>query len=102
MWFDGSLASLGTGITYLLQVICCYLATRSICALVQNARVRVRLWGCFLFLSVAAWVLLCSSKRANSVIHDSLPFFPPLSHGSLHVALPVADALASSATKFAS
>ena len=65
MWFNGSLASLGGGITYLLQVICCYLATRSICALVQNARVRVRLWGCFLFLTVAAWVLLLRSTRSK-------------------------------------
>ncbi len=102
MWFNGSLANLGGGITYVLQVICCYLATRSICALVQNARVRVRLWGCFLFLTVAAWVLLLRSTQANSVIHDSFRSLPLLSQGALHVALPVTNVLASDVAKFAS
>ena len=102
MWFNGSLANFGGGITYLVQVICCYLATRSICALVQNARVRVRLWGCFLFLTVAAWVLLLRSTQANSVIHDSFRSLPLLSQGALHVALPVTNVLASDVAKFAS
>jgi beta-lactamase regulating signal transducer with metallopeptidase domain len=102
MWFNGSLASLGTGITYLLQVVCCYLATRSICALVQNAQVRVRLWGCFLFLTVAAWISLWLPTRPDSVALDSLRSLPPLSRSSLHVALPVAEVLASYAARFAS
>jgi beta-lactamase regulating signal transducer with metallopeptidase domain len=95
MWFNGSLASLGTGITYLLQVVCYYLATRLICVLVRNARARVRLWGGFLFLTVAAWVSLCIPIRMNRVIFDSVRSLPSLSRGSVHVALPVADVLAS-------
>jgi beta-lactamase regulating signal transducer with metallopeptidase domain len=102
MWFNGSLASLGTGITYLLQVVCYYLATRLICALVRNARIRVRLWGCFLFLAVGSWVSLWIPIRADGVIHDSVRSLPSLSRGSLHVALPVADVLASYLDKLAS
>jgi beta-lactamase regulating signal transducer with metallopeptidase domain len=103
MWFNGSLASLGTGITYLLQVVGCYLATRSICALIQNARVRVRLWGGFLFLTITAWVSLWIPTRANGFVHYSysLRSLPSLSPGSLHVALPVTEVLASYVARFA-
>ena len=101
MWFNGSLASLGTAITYLLQVVCYYLSTRLICTLVRNARIRVRLWGCFLFLTVAAWASLWIPTRANGVIHNSVRSLPSLSRGSLYLALPVADVLASYLDKLA-
>jgi beta-lactamase regulating signal transducer with metallopeptidase domain len=97
MLFNGSLASLGTGITYLLQVVCCYLATRSICALIQSARVRVRLWGGFLFLTITAWMSLWIPTRASGFVHYSYSLrpLPSLFPASLHIALPVADVLAS-------
>jgi hypothetical protein len=50
MSFDRSIASLGFGITYFLQVVIAYLTTLSICAFVHNARLRVRIWGAFLVL----------------------------------------------------
>ena len=58
MHFDRSIASLGLGVTYFLQVAFAYLTTLSICAFIHNARLRVRIWGGFLVWAVAAWVLL--------------------------------------------
>ncbi len=100
MWFNGSLASLSIAITYLLQVVCGYLATLSICALVENARARVRLWGGFLFLTIAAWISLWIPVRAG-LVHYALRYAPLLSTGALHLTLPVEDSRASYVAKWA-
>jgi beta-lactamase regulating signal transducer with metallopeptidase domain len=102
MWFDGSLASLSIGITYLLQVFCGYLATLAICAFVRNARARVRLWGGFLFLTIAAWVSLWIPARVSGLFYYyALRFVPSLSTGALHVAIPVEDSRASYVARLA-
>ncbi len=64
MWFDGSLAGLSIWITYCVQVVFAYLTTLCICSFIQNPRARVRMWGCFLFLTIAAWLLLWVPFRA--------------------------------------
>jgi beta-lactamase regulating signal transducer with metallopeptidase domain len=100
MWFDSSLAGLSLWITYFLQVVCGYVMTLCICAFIQNPRNRVRVWGCFFFLTIAAWLMLWVPVQAGGPI--PLGFrgsLRPLS--DLHVALPVKGRWVSYVSKFA-
>jgi beta-lactamase regulating signal transducer with metallopeptidase domain len=101
MWFDGSLAGLSIWITYCVQVIFAYLTTLCICSFIQTPRARVRIWGCFLFLTIAAWLLLWVPSRAANPVHFVLSStsLPPTSN--LHVALPVKTVWASYVAKLA-
>ena len=95
MQFDGSIASLGVGITYFVQVAVAYLATLSICAIMHNARARVRIWGGFLVWAIATWALLwipVQTIRPVRSVFRSVPL-PPTAE--LHVIMPVADQWAS-------
>lgn len=101
MQFDRSIASLGLGITYFLQVVVAYVTTRSICALIHNARLRVRIWGGFLVWAIAAWVLLWIPARETGpvlAVFHSVPL-PPTAR--LHLAMPVAEPWASYFTRVA-
>ncbi len=101
MWFDGSLAGLSIWITYCVQVVFAYLTTLCICSFIQNPRGRVRMWGCFLFLTIAAWLLLWVPSRAADPVHFVLSStsLPPTSN--LHLALPVKTVWASYVAKLA-
>jgi beta-lactamase regulating signal transducer with metallopeptidase domain len=101
MWFDGSLAGLSIWITYCVQVVFAYLTTLCICSFIQNPRARVRMWGCFLFLTIAAWLLLWVPSRAADPVHSVLSStsLPPTSN--LHLALPVKTVWASYVAKLA-
>ena len=101
MWFDGSLASLSIWITYCVQIVFAYLTTLCICSFIPNPRARVRMWGFFLFLTVAAWLLLWVPSRAADPVHFVLSStsLPPRS--SLHLALPVKTEWASYVAKLA-
>jgi beta-lactamase regulating signal transducer with metallopeptidase domain len=91
MQFDRSIASLGLGITYFLQVVLAYLTTLSICAFLDNARLRVRIWGGFLLWAIAAWVVLWIPARNTRTVLAALhPLrLPPIT--GLHIATPVAE-----------
>ena len=101
IWFDGSLASLSIWITYFLQVVLGYLATLLICAVVAQARTRVRLWGGFLFLSIAAWLLLFIPVRGGGILDSGGPSVHFSLGSSLHMAVPVEGLWASFASGFA-
>jgi beta-lactamase regulating signal transducer with metallopeptidase domain len=90
MWFDGSLASLSVWITYFLQVILLYLTTRFICAFVQTARTRVRIWGAFLALTTGMWIFLLIPARASG-LHLAFRSVRLPSGAALQVALPVQE-----------
>src|ERR1700693_1243944 len=95
MQFDRSIASLGVGITYFVQVAVAYLATLSICAIMHNARARVRIWGGFLVWTIATWALLwipAQEIRPVRSVFRSVPL-PPMAE--LHATMPVADQWAS-------
>ena len=95
MHVDRSIASLGLGITYFLQVVIAYLTTLSICAFIHKARLRVRIWGGFLVWTISAWVLLwipAGETRPALAGFHSLPL-PPMA--GVHVAMPVAESWAS-------
>jgi len=80
MHVDRSIASLGLGITYFLQVVIAYLTTLSICAFIHKARLRVRIWGGFLVWTISAWVLLwipAGETRPALAGFHSLPL-PPM------------------------
>jgi beta-lactamase regulating signal transducer with metallopeptidase domain len=101
MWFDGSLAGLSISITYCVQVVFAYLTTLCICSFIQKPRARVRMWGCFLFLTIAAWLLLWVPSRAADPVHfvHSSTSLPRTSN--LHLALPVKTVWASYVAKLA-
>ena len=101
MWFDGSLAGLSIWVTYCVQVVFAYLTTLCICSFIQNPRARVRMWGCFLFLTIAAWLLLWVPSKAANPVHFILSStsLPPTSN--LHLALPVKTVWASYVAKLA-
>jgi beta-lactamase regulating signal transducer with metallopeptidase domain len=103
MWFDGSLASVSVWITYFLQVILVYLTTRSICAFVQSARTRVRIWGAFLALTTGMWISLWIPARAVGPVHLAFRSVPlPPRAALLQVALPVEEFWVSHLAKLAS
>jgi beta-lactamase regulating signal transducer with metallopeptidase domain len=95
MWFDSSLAGLSTWITYCVQVAFAYLTTLCICAFVQNPRTRVRIWGCFLFLTIASWLLLLVPTQASCCVPSLFGSALLQPKSSLHVILPVKNVLAS-------
>jgi len=101
MWFNGSLANLSIWITYCVQVALAYLATLCICSFIQNPRARVRIWGGFLLLTIAAWLLLWVPSRMADPVHFVLSStsLPPAS--KLHLALPVKIVWASYISKLA-
>jgi beta-lactamase regulating signal transducer with metallopeptidase domain len=100
MWFDSSLAGLSLWITYSLQVVFGYVMTLCICAFIQTPRTRARVWGCFFFLTIAAWLMLWVPVQAGGPIPFALRgSLRPLS--DLHVALPVKGRWASYVSKFA-
>lgn len=101
MWFNGSLADLSIWITYCVQVVLAYLATLCICSFIQNPRARVRMWGGFLLLTNAAWLLLWVPSRVADPVHFVLSStsLPPASN--LHLALPVKTVWASYISKLA-
>jgi beta-lactamase regulating signal transducer with metallopeptidase domain len=101
MWFDGSLASLSVGVTYCLQVVLVYLTALAICAFVQNARTRVRIWAVFLALTTGAWLFLWVPARTGGPVHSALRsvHLPP--GAALHLSLPVEGLWASYFAKLA-
>ncbi len=95
MQFDGSIASLGVGVTYFVQVAVAYLATLSICAIMHNARARVRIWGGFLVWAIATWALLWIPAEEIRLVRSVFRSVPPTTTPELHVTMPVADQWAS-------
>jgi beta-lactamase regulating signal transducer with metallopeptidase domain len=91
MHFERSITSLGFGITYFLQVAVAYLTTLSLCALIHNARVRVRIWGGFLAWAIATWILLWIPPQATRPVRSVLHSVPLPSTAELHVAVPVSN-----------
>jgi beta-lactamase regulating signal transducer with metallopeptidase domain len=101
MWFDSSLAGLSLGITYFLQVALAYLMTLCICAFIQSPRSRVRIWGGFLFLTIAAWLLLWVPAPAGGPLHFAFRSASLPSVSDLRVALPVKGTWVSHITQLA-
>jgi beta-lactamase regulating signal transducer with metallopeptidase domain len=89
MWLGGSLASFSTWITYILQVVLGYLTTLCICAVIQNARIRVRVWGVFLACALAAWTFLWIPFQVRIPAHSAFRVVPLPAGAALHVAVPV-------------
>jgi beta-lactamase regulating signal transducer with metallopeptidase domain len=99
MWFDSPLAGLSIWITYCVQVVLSYLTTLCICAFIQNPRARVRMWGYFLFLTIATWLLLWVPAKVAGPVHFAFSSASLPAAANLHLALPVKNASASSFAK---
>jgi len=101
MWFDGSLTGLSIWITYCVQVVFAYLTTLCICSFIRNPRTRVRMWGGFLFLTIAAWLLSWVPSRAAKSVHFVLTSTSLPATSNLHLALPMKTIWASYVAKLA-
>jgi beta-lactamase regulating signal transducer with metallopeptidase domain len=77
MFVDTNLSAVSTWMTYFVQIALGYVTTRGLCALIHSPRIRLRLWGCFLFLTTAGWTIFGVHVSAGSSV--------PLTNGSLHV-----------------
>src|SRR5258708_19632546 len=89
MWFDGPLMGLSIWITYCVQVVFAYLTTLCICSFIRNPRTRVRMWGGFLFLTIAAWLLLWIPSRSANSFHFVLASTSLPTTSNLHLPLPI-------------
>jgi hypothetical protein len=67
MTFNNSLSAESTWMTYFVQIALGYLGTWTVCALIQRPAVRLRLWRCFLFLTVASWLVLLAPAPGPAV-----------------------------------
>lgn len=59
-----SLAAVSTCMTYVIQVAFAYLVVWGLCLLVRNARARLQMLGCFLFLATSYWIFLVIPHHA--------------------------------------
>ena len=68
MFVDTNLSAISTWIGLLYPVALGYIITRGLCALIHSPRVRLRLWGCFLFLTTAGWTIFGVQVSADSSV----------------------------------
>ena len=92
MTFNNSLSAESTWMTYFVQIALGYLGTWTVCALIQRPAVRLRLWRCFLFLTVASWLVLLAPAPGPAV--GSSISSPVGGSSALRWSLPVAGAWA--------
>jgi len=92
MTFNSSLSAESTWVTYFVQIALAYLGTWTVCALIQRPAVRLRLWRCFLFLTVASWLLLSAPVQDPAV--GSAISAPVGGSSALRWSLPVTGAWA--------
>ena len=77
MFVDTTLSAVSIWMTYFVQIALAYLTTRGVCKLIHSPRIRLRLWGCFLFLTIAGWTIVGVHVSAGSSVF--------LTIGSVHV-----------------
>ncbi len=77
IFVDTFLLAVSAWMTLFMQIALGYLITWGVCALIPIPRVRLRLWGYFLFLTIAGWTIFGVHISAGSVA--------PLTSGSIHV-----------------
>jgi beta-lactamase regulating signal transducer with metallopeptidase domain len=58
MTYNSPLSAVSMWMTLFVQIACGYLLTRILCALFRSHSVRLRLWTCFLLLTVSGWIFL--------------------------------------------
>ena len=59
MLLDSPLSAMSTWMTYIVQVAFAHLVIWGVSSFVRSPRLRLRMWGGFLFTAVAYWILLC-------------------------------------------
>ena len=94
MFVDSTLSAVSTWMTYFVEIALGYLITRGICGLIQNPRIRFRLWGCFLFLTVVGWTVFCLPASLGSPVALTAGAVPVTDNRALWEFLPVSDSWA--------
>ena len=93
MWFGSALTSLSVCITFVVQVAFGYLTALCICAFIQSARTRVRVWGGFLLWTIATWVFAWIPVPAANPASPAFRSLPPMA--AMHLGVPVTEPWAS-------
>jgi beta-lactamase regulating signal transducer with metallopeptidase domain len=65
MPYNSPLSAVSMWITFSVQIACGYVLTRILSALFRSHRVRLRLWTCFLLLTVFGWIFLSAPVPAG-------------------------------------
>src|ERR1700758_269213 len=82
MLLHDPLSAVSIWVTYGLQISLGYLVVWGLCRLTHNPRIRLRLWGCFLFVTVAVWIVCISQPAGLRVTMPAVslhvPGAPPL------------------------
>src|SRR6267143_256170 len=68
MPYNSPLSAVSMCITFSVQIACGYVLTRILAALFRSHRVRLRLWTCFLLLTVSGWIFLSAPRPAGRSI----------------------------------
>jgi len=68
MPYNSPLSAVSMWITFSVQIACGYVLTRILSALFRSHRIRLRLWTCFLLLTVSGWIFLSAPVTAGRSI----------------------------------
>src|SRR2546421_11206873 len=77
--------------TFSVQIACGYVLTHILSALFHSHRVRLRLWTCFLFLTVSSWIFLSVPTTAGRSVE--IPTLAVQEISAPHWSWPVSDSL---------
>src|ERR1700704_5795000 len=91
MPYNSPLSAVSVWITFSAQIACGYVLTRILSALFRSHRVRLRLWTCFLLLSVLGWIFLSAPMPADRSIE--VPNVATQPSSLPHLSWPVTDSL---------
>src|ERR1700730_11917350 len=89
MPYNSPLSAVSMWITFSVQITCGYVLTRILSALFRSHRIRLRLWTCFLLLTVSGWIFLSAPIPAGRSI--GVPTVGAQQASAPHVSWPVSD-----------
>src|SRR4030081_1725933 len=90
MPYNSPLSAVSMWITFSVQIACGYVLARILSALFRSHRVRLRLWTCFLLLTVSGWIFLSAPMTAGRTIE--VPTVGPQQLSPPRVSWQVSDA----------
>src|SRR6202521_4358872 len=91
MPYNSPLSAVSMWITFSVQIACGYVLARILSALFRSHRVRLRLWTCFLLLTVSGWIFLSAPIPAGRSIE--VPTVAAQQSSAPHWSWPVSDSL---------
>ena len=91
MPYNSPLSAVSLWITFSVQIACGYVLTRILSALFRSHRVRLRLWTCFVLLTVSGWIFLLAPIPAGRSV--DVPAVAAQQGSAPRLSWPVSDSL---------